>query len=491
MNDQTLYLSTSIPYVNAAPHLGFAQELVIADAMARHYRRQGFEVRFQTGSDENSLKNVRAAQDAGMPVADWVASHAEQFRSLKETLGLSFDDFIRTSSEARHAVGVEKLWQRCMASGDLYRRHYRGLYCVGCEQFYEPGELVDGACPEHLAPLEMVEEENWFFRLSRYAERLRKLIETDALQVQPAKRKREILEFIDRGLHDFSVSRSRERAHGWGISVPDDPDQVLYVWFDALGNYISALGYGSDDEELFSRYWTHAARRIHVIGKGVVRFHAVYWPAMLFSAGVALPTEVRIHDYLTVDGIKIAKSRGNAIGPGEAVAQHGTDAVRYYLLRHVRTTEDGDFSYARLAEVYRTELADGLGNLLSRTLGLVRPGMELPGHVRDPELGELADRLPRTIDAAVESFQLHQGLRAIWRLVDAANAFVSRREPWTLARNGDELGLQEVLDDLLTVLESTAEALTPFLPTTASRIQGATSSARRGERLAVVLFPKE
>ena len=459
--------------------------------MARHYRRQGFDVRFQTGSDENSLKNVRAAQDAGMPVADWVASHAEQFRSLKETLGLSFDDFIRTSSEARHAVGVEKLWQRCMASGDLYRRHYRGLYCVGCEQFYEPGELVDGACPEHLAPLEVVEEENWFFRLSRYASTLRKLIETDAVHVQPTKRKREVLEFIDRGLHDFSVSRSRERAHGWGIPVPDDPDQVLYVWFDALGNYISALGYGSDDEELFSRYWTHAARRIHVIGKGVVRFHAVYWPAMLLSAGVALPTEVRIHDYLTVDGIKIAKSRGNAIGPGDAVARHGVDAVRYYLLRHVRTTEDGDFSYARLAEVYRTELADGLGNLLSRTLGLIRPGMELFGRVRDPELGELIDRLPSAIEAAAERFQLHQGLRTIWQLVDVANTYVSRREPWKLARNGDEVALQEVLDELLTVLESIAEALAVFLPTTARRIQDATSRARLGERSSVVLFPKD
>ena len=490
MNDQTLYISTSIPYVNAAPHLGFAQELVIADAMSRHYRRQGFDVRFQTGSDENSLKNVRAAQDAGMPVEDWVTSHAEQFRSLKETLDLSFDDFIRTSSEQRHAVGVETLWQRCMASGDLYQRHYRGLYCVGCEQFYEPGELVDGACPEHLAPLEMVEEENWFFRLSRYAEPLRTLVETDALHVQPAKRKREVLEFIDGGLHDFSVSRSRERAHGWGIPVPGDPDQVLYVWFDALGNYISALNYGSDDDRLFSRYWTRAARRIHVIGKGVVRFHAVYWPAMLLSAGVSLPTEVRIHDYLTVDGIKIAKSRGNAIGPGDAVARHGVDAVRYYLLRHVRTTEDGDFSYARLSDVYRTELADGLGNLLSRTLGLIRPGMELPGRVRDRELGELVERLPSAIEAAVEDFQLHQGLRTIWRLVDAANAYVSRREPWKLAQADDDAGLQEVLDDLLTVLESLAEALGPFLPATTRRIQDAASRARRGERSAVVLFPK-
>ncbi len=491
MKRQTLYISTSIPYVNAAPHLGFAQELVIADAMARHYRRQGFDVRFQTGSDENSLKNVRAAQDAGMPVPDWVASHAEQFRSLKDTLDLSFDDFIRTSSERRHAVGVETLWQRCMASGDLYRRHYRGLYCVGCEQFYEPGELVDGACPEHLAPLETVEEENWFFRLSRYAGPLRTLVETDVLHVQPAKRKREVLDFIDHGLHDFSVSRSRERAHGWGIPVPGDPAQVLYVWFDALGNYVSALGYGSDDDSLFSRYWTRAARRIHVIGKGVVRFHAVYWPAMLLAAGAPLPTGIRIHDYLTVDGIKIAKSRGNAIGPDDAVARHGTDAVRYYLLRHVRTTEDGDFSYARLAEAYRKELADGLGNLLSRTLGLIQPSMELPGRVRDPELSELASRLPRDIEDAVERFQLHQSLRTIWRLVDAANAFVSRREPWKLARDGDEVGLQEVLDDLLTVLEIIAWELAVFLPATARRMQEVTRRARLGERPACVLFPKD
>ena len=320
---------------------------------------------------------------------------------------------------------------------------------------------------------------------------MRELIETDALHVQPAKRKREVLEFTERGLHDFSVSRSRERAHGWGIPVPGDPDQVLYVWFDALGNYISSLGYGSDDDKLFSRYWTHAARRIHVIGKGVVRFHAVYWPAMLLSAGVRIPTEIRIHDYLTVDGIKIAKSRGNTIGPKEAVARHGVDPVRYYLLRHVRTTEDGDFSYSRLSDVYRTELADGLGNLLSRTLGLIRPGMELPGRVRDPELGELVDRLPRAVEAAVERFQLHQGLRTIWRLVDAANAYVSRREPWKLAREGDEAGLQEVVDDVLTVLESIARELAVFLPETARRIRDATSRAREGERSACVLFPKE
>ena len=268
-------------------------------------------------------------------------------------------------------------------------------------------------------------------------------------------------------------------------------DQVLYVWFDALGNYISALGYGSDDDTLFSRYWTRAAHRIHVIGKGFVRFHAVYWPAMLLSAEVPLPTEVRIHDYLTVDGIKIAKSRGNAIGPGEAVARHGVDAVRYCLLRHVRTTEDGDFSYARLSNVYRTELADGLGNLLSRTLGLIRPGMELPGRVRDPELGELVDHLPGAIEAAVEDFQLHQGLRTIWLLVDAANAFVSRREPWKLARAGDDARLREVIDDLLTVLEIIAEALVPFLPATARQIRDVTSRARLGERSAVVLFPKD
>ncbi len=281
-----IYITTTIPYVNAKPHVGFALELVQADVLARHYRRRGHPVRYQTGTDDNSLKNVLAAEAQGLRVRDLVDRNAAAFSDLAGHLSLSADDEIRTSSDERHKPGVHRLWRACQESGDIYLKHYAGLYCVGCEQFYQPADLVAGQCPEHGTEPELISEENWFFRLSAYADRLRSAITTGRLRIEPAGRRNEVLSFIDGGLNDLSISRSATRARGWGIPVPDDPSQVIYVWFDALGNYITALGYGGDDTEL-GRWWSSASRQIHLLGKGVLRFHAVYWPAILLRSGRA------------------------------------------------------------------------------------------------------------------------------------------------------------------------------------------------------------
>src|SRR3984957_15317821 len=279
MTANRVYLSTTIPYVNARAHIGHALELVQADVLARHHRRIGDEVRLQSGTDDNSLTNVLAAEAEGISTRELVHRNASAFAGLREHLSLSFDDFIRTSSDPRHRPGVERLWRACEASGDLYRRTYQGLYCVGCEQFYTEAELAGGNCPEHGTPPQLVEEENWFFRLSKYAGRLTEEIPSGRLRIEPASRRNEVLGFIASGLADFSASRSVQRARGWGIEVPGDPSQVIYVWWDALGNYVTSLNFGAEGARGadYRRWWTGADRRVHVVGKGVLRFHAVYW----------------------------------------------------------------------------------------------------------------------------------------------------------------------------------------------------------------------
>ena len=366
----TVYITTTIPYVNARPHLGFALELVQADVLARHHRGTGGQVRFQSGTDDNSLKNVLAAQAAGIGVREFVDASAAAFTGLAGPLLLSVDDVIRTSSDPRHAAGVERLWRACAARGDLYRKPYEGLYCVGCEQFYTPAELDEGRCPDHGTVPDLVSEVNWFFRLSRYAGQLRGLIADGAIRIEPAGRRNEVLALIDAGLDDFSVSRSTERARGWGIPVPGDPGQVIYVWWDALGNYLTALDY-ADDGENFGRWWAGASRRVQLLGKGVLRFHAVYWPAILLSAGEALPTDIVVHGYLTEHGRKISKSSGATVDPYDLVGRYGTDAVRWWLLREVPRGGDADFTVDRLVSRANDELANGFGNLVNRVVALI------------------------------------------------------------------------------------------------------------------------
>ena len=474
MSASRLFLTTTIPYVNARPHLGFALEIVQADVLARHHRRRGTEVRFLTGTDDNSLKNVLAARAEDVPTQELVDRNAAAFAALRDPLALSFDDFIRTSRDPRHRAGVHRLWRACADAGDIYRGRYAGLYCVGCEQFYGPAELPGGRCPEHGTHPRPVAEENWFFRLSRYQDRLYDLIASGRLRVEPAVRRNEVLAFVAAGLADYSISRSQSRARGWGIPVPGDPDQVIYVWWDALGNYVSSLGYGHGAGD-YQRWWAGGDRRVHLVGKGVLRFHAVYWPAILLSAGEPLPTCVVAHDYLTVDGCKIGKSAGNAVDPVALVQQYGADAVRWWLLRDVPRVGDTDFTVERLVARYHEDLANGAGNLVNRVVGLVHryrngrpPGGTVPPVGAGP-LVEACRLAPQLVDEALGRFDFRRAAAAVWTIVEQANRYVERAAPWRLARAGDP-ALEAVLGVLLGACLELAAQLAPFLPGAAAAI---------------------
>lgn len=465
-----VYITTSIPYVNGAPHLGHALEFVLADAIARYHRLAGAPTRLQSGTDDNSLKNVLAAEKEGLPTAALVERNAQTFKDLLQTLMVEPDGFIRTSVDPVHARGATALWLACRARGDLYRRLYRGLYCVGCERFYTRDELVAGTCPEHGTPPEVLEEENWFFRLSRYQRELRQVLEDGRLAVVPESRRQEALAFVAGGLQDLSVSRSRERARGWGVPVPGDAGQVMYVWFDALANYITALGYPGADPA-YRTFWADA-RKVHVIGKGILRFHTAYWPAFLLSAGLPLPDTVLVHGYLQAEGAKLSKSRG-AADPAQAAQRLGADALRYWLLR-VGQGGDAEWSDEAVLGLRRTELANELGNLLQRTVSMIcsyRAGLVPRGTRSDQELAAIGGRLAGRLRVAMgERLDPQAGLASVWELVRAANRFANRTQPWRLAGAGDAGALDAALSTLAEALRIVAEALRPFLPGTAEQI---------------------
>ncbi len=479
MSNRRFYITTAIPYVNGDPHLGFALECVQADVLARHRRLRGERVHFLSGTDDDSLKNVEAAEAAGEPIAQFVHAKAERFAALREPLELSYDDFIRTSIDPRHRPGVERLWRACAESGDLYERYYEGLYCTGCDAFLDGNELAAGLCPEHERRPEQVAERNWFFRLSRYTDALLELIQGGDLRIEPEQRRNEVLGFVHRGLEDFSVSRSCERARGWGIPVPGDRTQVIYVWFDALANYISALDYGTGGER-YGKWWERSDERVHVIGKGIVRFHAVYWPAILLSAGESLPTTIFVHDYLTADGRKLSKSSGSTHDPAELADRFGADSLRWWFLREVPRTGDADFREDLLV-ARANELADGLGNLVNRTITLVgryRPQGVAATEPRSSEALTLHAALgaaPREIDRALARFDFKAASTSLRRLVDEANRFVSTTRPWELAkleRTGVQTAgaLDEVLHALFLACGVLARELGPFLPAASARV---------------------
>lgn len=459
------FITTAIDYVNAAPHVGHAVEKVLTDVVARYHRELGEETYFLTGSDENSLKNVQAAEKAGRPTAEFVAENAEAFKNLAGSLNLSFDQFIRTT-EKRHFDGAQKMW-RAFKADDLYKKVYKGLYCVGCEEFKFEKDLVDGLCPDHQKAPEVVEEENWFFKLSNYSERLLELIESDALKIYPDYRKNEVVSFIKMGLEDFSISRSVARARNWGVPVPEDESQIMYVWVDALSNYITALDYATDGER-YGKFWASDSERVHVIGKGILRFHAIYWPAMLLSAELPLPTTIYAHEYLTINGQKMSKSLGNVIYPSELVEKFGIDGTRYLLLTALPYSKDGDLSWEKMTEKYNADLANGLGNLVSRVIKMAN-GI-------DDEVIEVG-RVEGIQRQLIGEFKIVDALAEIWSQISLANKEVDDKKPWELVKTDAE-EFEKVMKGLLSRLRYIAYDLRPFLPSTAEKIEVALNTGK-------------
>ena len=483
------YITTSIPYVNAAPHIGHALEFVQADVLARLARYQKKDVFFLSGTDDNALKNVQAAEAAGATPFEWVNTHAEIFRKLLGDLNISNDDFIRTSVEERHIKGAQKLWGSCKKE-DIYKKKYQGLYCLGCEEFKREKDLVNSECPEHPGKkLEIVEEENYFFKLSNYQKQLEDILEQGKIQIIPDTRKNEILSFVREGLEDFSISRSRERAKNWGVSVLGDGSQVMYVWFDALSNYINALGY-ADNSEKFLNFWENGNEIIHLIGKGITRFHAIYWPAMLLSAGIALPKTIFVHGYLTIGGAKISKTVGNIIDPFELVQKYGTDTVRYFLLREIPSAGDGDFSYEKLEERYNGDLANGIGNFAARVLTLGSQITDLQSLEVESEVAEKIENTKKMVTQKISEFKLHEALVDLWALIHFGDQYVNEKKPWSkdLAENDKRSAIYNVI----VILDNIAVVLLPFLPETSKKItenikwEGGVLKIKKGE----VLFPR-
>lgn len=470
MPKKKFYITTAIPYVNAPPHIGHALEFVQSDVIARWHRLKGEDVFFLSGSDENAQKNVLAALEKNVSVHDFVRKNSYLFMDLLKALDISNNDFIRTSAEKKHRDGAVKVWNACMKSGDIYKKSYTGLYCVGCEAFVTEKDLVDGKCPEHAKAPQEVSEENYFFRLSKYQKQVEDSIVSGRLGIIPETRKNEMVSFIRAGLEDFSVSRPAERTKNWGIQVPGDKTQIMYVWFDALTNYITALGFAQEGK-LFKKYWPVDA---HVIGKGIARFHAIYWPAMLLSAGVELPRSLFVHGYVTVNGQKISKSLGNVINPGEIIKKYGADNVRYFLLRQISPFNDGDFSESALVETVNADLADGLGNLVQRTCVMLEKycngQIPKPGKFSDKEDALVnAVSIFEEVDVLMQKFEWNRAAEKIIGAVHQANKYVNETEPWKLAKT-DQKHLATALYVLIECLRIFSTLLSPFIPSSAENI---------------------
>lgn len=454
------YITSAIPYVNAQPHIGHAQEFVYADCLRRYHTLLREDVLYLCGADENALKIFQAAEKAGKNPQEFTDMHNKEFLDVAKKLNVQFDVWQRGSDTQNHFPSSQKLWKLCEQNGDIYKKSYTGLYCVGCEQFYEIEELNEhGECFEHPGrKLDTVSEENYFFRLSRYQSFLENLLINNILAVTPDFRKNEALGFIKKGLQDFSISRSKKRARGWGIPVPDDPNQIMYVWFDALNIYQTGIGFGSDDEA----YNKWSPQDVMVIGKGITRFHAIYWPAILKSAGLALPKALFIHGYLTVNGQKMSKTLGNVIDPLEIIDRYGTDALRYYLLKEIPSTADGDFSERRLKEVYNADLANGLGNVVARVAKLAeKADLTFKKY-------KLVERYSKEQKEAFENFDFNIVLNNIWVVhLQLIDRHINQHTPWAIK---DLNTLQDILQKEINMIIELAYKLEPFLPETAQKI---------------------
>ncbi len=455
------YITTPVYYVNGVPHIGHTYATLVADVMARYHRQKGDETYFLTGTDENAQKNVESAKKEGKPIQEYVNDLSSTWRETWLELGFSFDRFIRTTSTEHKNASVE-FFNKVYETGDIYLGEYEGLYCVGCESFKTETELTDdGKCPDHKKKPDTIKEQNYFFKLTKYRDRLLEYIEKHPEFIQPEKRRNEVVSYIKDFMTDVSISR---QSMDWGITLPIDDKHKMYVWFDALLNYFSGIGYGQDEIK-FNKFWP---ADVQIVGKEIIKFHCAMWPAMLMSAGYELPRTIFAHGHFTIDGQKISKSLGNAINPLDLTEEYPFDAVRYFLLREITFGDDGDFSITRLKERYNSDLANDLGNLVQRALNMI--GQYCDGVVdKNTDFDKAFDI--NVVHARIEKFEFGQALEEIWKGVSWANKHIEDNKPWELNKSGERKKLEEVLSRVYSVLTDISNALTPFMPETAERLE--------------------
>ncbi len=471
------YVTTSIPYINGEPHLGHAMEFIIADVLARYAAQQGHEVVFATGTDEHGGKVAEKAKEKGISPKEYADHVSKTFQKLLSQLEISNNRFIRTT-DAQHEETAKVIWQKL--EKDIYKSKYVGWYCTGDEAFFSEAEVKanNGICPNHNRPYEKLEEDNYFFSLSKYGAKFAESIKSGQFRIVPKTRRNEVLNLIDSGLEDISISRPKEKL-AWGITVPGDDTQVMYVWFEALMNYISVLGY--PDNEDFKKYWP---ADVQVIGKDIVRFHAAIWPAMLMGLELKLPKALYVHGFINIEGQKMSKSLGNSIAPEDIIENYGPDPLRYYLLRHVPSYADGDFSLAAFEASYNNELANELGNVVSRTMAMI--DQFLAG-----EIGEIPapEHDIAAYEQALADFHFDRALEEVFDQVRGLNQYIEEEKPWELAKTDDKEHLQEVLAYQVSSILQIAELLEPFLPSTVKKIKAAFKGGKTN-KMPETLFPR-
>lgn len=473
MSDKTpRYITTTLPYVNSDPHLGHAQEFVQADVYARYWRLLNYEVFFNTGTDEHGQKIAQKADEAGESRQNYVDHYAGEFKRLGEVFNLSYDAFIRTT-DSKHIAAAQEIWRRCAAKGDIYKKKYKGLYCVGCELFYKESELLEGnICPIHTKPVIEVEEENYFFKLSNYQEYLTEYLNR-ADVIVPEWRRQEAINFVTGGLEDFSISREKARLD-WGIQVPEDEDQVMYVWFDALTNYISTLGWPEESGD-FGKFWRDGYV-MQVAGKDQIRFQSIMWQAMLKSAEVKATDKVVYHGFINSGGQKMSKSLGNVISPYELITKYGTDATRYLLLRHVHPFDDSDITWEKLDEWYVANLVNGLGNLVARVMKMAETHLEEP--ITRPE----PVAFPSLYTDALDGYNLQAAADYIWSRIGALDERITAEEPFKLVKI-DKPKAQTIIKELVAEVYTIGRLLNPFMPATSEIIKNAVLENKKPNNL--------